>query len=72
MRNLGFRLPPVDAYPPGFDQSLDGTPAQVGQLVRDVPIQTRTEIVTSGTEFYQLTAFLFGACVNRVLAHQSI
>jgi hypothetical protein len=58
---LGLSLLPVDAYPPGFDKSLDGSAAQAGQLVRDIPIQTRAKVVACGPELDKLAAIFFGA-----------
>jgi hypothetical protein len=58
---LGFPLLTINAHTPGFDERLDGAPAQVGQLIRDVPIQALAEIVAVGPKLDDLIAFLFGA-----------
>jgi hypothetical protein len=49
----------VDAHASGFDEPLDGAPAQVGKLVGDVSVEAGTETVARGIELYEVVAFIF-------------
>ena len=57
---LGLSLLAVDAHVSGFDEPLDGPPAQVGQLVGDIPIEARAEIVARRDGALRTRRFVFG------------
>jgi hypothetical protein len=67
---LGLSLLPVDANSARFNEALDGCAAQAGELVRDVPIQARTEIVACRMELNELVAFLFSTWDRKAVIHQ--
>jgi hypothetical protein len=56
---LGLSMLTVDAHASGFDEPLDGAPAQVGKLVGDVSVEAGTETVARGIELYEVVAFVF-------------